>query len=72
MKTIENEDAQRLLIEFSALSAPARQAFLVAMNELLFASPQRRRVIVNAWKQQESMATATLPSAETSGAEPVG
>ncbi len=58
MKPIKNDNVRQILIDFAGLPAPARLAFLSAMNEYLFASPQRRRSIVLAWKQQDE---ASLP-----------
>lgn len=52
MKPIKREDVRQILIHFAGLAAPARLEFLRAMNEYLFASPQRRRVIVHAWEAQ--------------------
>lgn len=52
MKPIEKEKIRQILIDFATLPAAARQEFLSAMNTFLFASPQRRRVIVTAWKAQ--------------------
>lgn len=50
MKDITREDVRQILIDFGGLPASARLEFLAAMNEYLFASPQRRRLILNAWK----------------------
>lgn len=58
MKPIKKERVRQILIDFAALPATARQEFLSAMNAFLFASPQRRRVIVTGWKAQGVAASA--------------
>jgi len=62
MKTTERENVRQVLIDFAKLPAPARLEFLAAMNEYLFASPQRRRVIVKVWKAQGEDAQPALPA----------
>ncbi|GCB06735.1 hypothetical protein PSUB009319_43660 [Ralstonia sp. SET104] len=54
MKNTERKEVRQILIAFATLAGPSRQAFLGAMNDFMFASPQRRRLIVNAWKQEDS------------------
>lgn len=63
MKPIKREDVRQVLIHFAELAAPARLEFLGAMNEYLFASPQRRRVIVQAWKEQDQTRGDGVPPA---------
>lgn len=60
MKPIEKEKIRQILIEFAALPVAARQEFLGEMNAFLFASPQRRRVIVTAWKKQSAVASTRV------------
>ncbi|CAJ0821664.1 MULTISPECIES: hypothetical protein [Ralstonia] len=56
MKQTERDNLRHILLGFAELTAPARHAFLGAMNEYLFSSPQRRRQIVEAWKQPDAPA----------------
>ncbi|MCO5397569.1 hypothetical protein [Ralstonia soli] len=68
MKSIKREDVRRILIHFAGLGAPARVEFLAAMNEYLFASPQRRRVIMHAWKEQGQTQGDGVPPASPDSA----
>ncbi|MGM3274219.1 hypothetical protein [Ralstonia sp. 24A2] len=54
MKQAERDKVRHILLGFAELTASARLDFLGAMNEYLFSSPQRRRQIVETWKQPES------------------
>lgn len=56
MKQTERDKLRHILLGFAELTAPARHEFLGAMNEYLFSSPQRRRQIVETWKQSGSPA----------------
>jgi len=60
VKNIEEEKIRQILIDFAGLAEPERQEFLGAMNAYLFASPQRRRAIVAAWKAQDEAAQPAL------------
>lgn len=62
MKPIKKEHVRHILLDFAELAGPARLEFLSAMNEYLFASPQRRRAIVDAWKTQDGEAQPTSPA----------
>jgi len=56
VKQVERDKVRHILLGFAELTASARLDFLGAMNEYLFSSPQRRRQIVETWKQPDSPA----------------
>lgn len=69
MKRIKRDQVRNILINFAELRGPARLEFLGAMNEFLFASPQRRRVLVSAWKEDANLqATPKAPEQDEHGA----
>jgi hypothetical protein len=59
MKRIEREKVRLVLVDFANLAGAERREFLGAINEFLFSSPQRRRVIKEAWEQKDSPPPAT-------------